>query len=187
MLDKIKNITAFCIDKYAWLLSLVLKINIVRLNKEKYTRKVVRRFYRDNEEAIYAKAMELSLSDVLTDEQKQRQYKSLKWFFGSLIFIVSFISCFPESILGIVIPCAIDITFFQACLYMAMQRILLLYGTSEDEHADQTESGMVTFVRPVQLSKAPSPIFVTESGMVTLVRPVQPSNLYLIVIQIIAI
>ena len=27
--------------KYAWLLSLVLRINIVRLNKERYTRKVV--------------------------------------------------------------------------------------------------------------------------------------------------
>ena len=127
-------------DKYAWLLSLVLKINVVRLNKEKYTRKVVRRFYPDNEDEVCGKALETSLSSVLTDKQKQQQYKSIKYSFGSMVFLVSFITCFPESILGIVIACAIDIAFFQACLYMAMQRIILLYGTAEDEHADETKS-----------------------------------------------
>ena len=140
MLDKIKNLIAYCLDKYAWLLSLVLKINVVRLNKERYTRKVVRRFYRDNEDEVFSKALETSLSDVLTDKQKQKQYKSIKRTFGSMVFLMSFATCFPESILGIVIACAIDIAFFQACLYMAMQRILLLYGTTEDEHADEVKS-----------------------------------------------
>ncbi len=140
MLDKIKKLVDYCLDKYAWLLSLVLKINVVRLNKEKYTRKVVRRFYPDSEDEVYGKAVETSLSNVLTDEQKNQHYKSLKWFFGSLVFLMSFVTCFPESIMGIVIACAIDIAFFQACLYMAMQRILLLYGTAEDERADETKS-----------------------------------------------
>ena len=140
MLDKIKNAVSFCLDKYAWLLSLVLRINVVRLNKKRYTRKVVRRFYRDNEEEVCQKAMETSLSSVLTDEQKRRQYKSLQWFFGSLVFLMSFITCFPDSIIGIVIACAIDIAFFQACLYMAMQRIMLLYGTPDDEHANATKT-----------------------------------------------
>ena len=53
---------------------------------------------------------------------------------------MSFITCFPDSIVGIVIGCVIDIAYFQACLYMAMQRILLLYGTPEDEHADETKA-----------------------------------------------
>lgn len=140
LLDKIKKLIAYCLDKYAWLLSLVLRINVVRLNKEKYTRKVVRRFYRDNADEVCAKALETSLSAVLTDKQKRRQYKSVKRTFGSMVFLVSFITCFPESIWGIVIACAIDIAFFQACLYMAMQRILLLYGTADDEHADETKS-----------------------------------------------
>ena len=140
MLDKIKKLVDYCLDKYAWLLSLVLKINVVRLNKERYTRKVVRRFYPDTEDEVYGKALETSLSNVLTDEQKNQHYKSLKWFFGSLVFLMSFVTCFPESIMGIVIACAIDIAFFQACLYMAMQRILLLYGTAEDERADETKS-----------------------------------------------
>ena len=140
MLDKIKKLVDYCLDKYAWLLSLVLKINVVRLNKERYTRKVVRRFYRDNEDEVFSKALETSLSDVLTDKQKQKQYKSIKRTFGSMVFLMSFATCFPESILGIVIACAIDIAFFQACLYMAMQRILLLYGTPDDEHADETKS-----------------------------------------------
>ena len=140
MLDKIKKLADYCLNKYAWLLSLVLRINFVRLDKEKYTRKVVRRFYRDNEDEMCGKALENSLSSVLTDEQKQRQYKSIKWTFGSMVFLMSFFTCFPESILGIVIACAIDIAFFQACLYMAMQRILLLYGTADDEHADETKS-----------------------------------------------
>jgi len=140
LLDKIKKLVDYCLDKYAWLLSLVLKINVVRLNKERYTRKVVRRFYPDSEDEVYGKAVEASLSNVLTDEQKNQHYKSLKWFFGSLVFLMSFVTCFPESIMGIVIACAIDIAFFQACLYMAMQRILLLYGTAEDERADETKS-----------------------------------------------
>lgn len=140
MIDKIKKLIAYGTDKYAWLLSLVLRINVVRLNREKYTRKVVHRFYPDNEDEVFSKAQETSLSSVLTDKQKQQQYKSIKRTFGTMVFLMSFATCFPESILGIVIACAIDIAFFQACLYMAMQRILLLYGTAEDEHTDETKS-----------------------------------------------
>ena len=140
MLDKIKKLIDYCLNKYAWLLSLVLRINVVRLNKERYTRKVVRRFCRDNEEEMCRKALETSLSSVLTDKQKKKQYKSIKWAFGSMVFLMSFITCFPESIMGIVIGCVIDIAFFQACLYMAMQRILLLYGTPDDEHSDETKT-----------------------------------------------
>ncbi len=140
MLDKIKKLIDYCLDKYAWLLSLVLRINVVRLNKERYTRKVVHRFCRDNEEEMFRKAQETSLSSVLTDKQQKRQYKSIKWAFGSMVFLMSFITCFPESIMGIVIGCVIDIAFFQACLYMAMQRILLLYGTPDDEHSDETKT-----------------------------------------------
>ena len=140
MLDKIKKLIDYCIDKYAWLLALVLKINVVRLDKEKYTRKVVRRFYRDNEQEMCDKAMATSLSSVLTDEQKQQQYKSIRWTFGSMVFLMSFITCFPESIPGIVIACVVDLAFFQACLYMAMQRILLLYGGRDEENDDETKS-----------------------------------------------
>ncbi len=140
MLDKIKQLIDYCLNKYAWLLSLVLKINVVRLDKKKYTCKVVRRFYRDEADEVCGKALATSLSSVLTDTQKQKQYKTIKRTFGSMIFLMSFFSCFPNSILGIVIACAIDIAFFQACLYMAMQRILLLYGTADDEHADETKS-----------------------------------------------
>lgn len=127
-------------DKYAWLLALVLRLDVVLLNKEKYTRKVVRRFYQGNEDEMCSKALETSLSSVLTDKQKKQQYKSIIRCFGFAVFVVSFITCFPESIWGIVIACAIDIAFFQACLYMAMQRILLIYGTAEDEHADEAKS-----------------------------------------------
>ena len=140
MLDKIKNLIDYCLNKYAFLLSLVLRINVVRLNKERYTRKVVHRFFRDNEDEVCRKALETSLSSVLTDKQKQQQYKSVIWTFGFMVFLMSFITCFPESVIGIVIGCIIDIAFFQACLYMAMQRILLLYGTPDDEHSDEAET-----------------------------------------------
>ncbi|MBR6489255.1 MAG: hypothetical protein IKT03_01835 [Muribaculaceae bacterium] len=112
----------------------------MRLNKERYTRKVVHRFFRDNEDEVCRKALETSLSSVLTDKQKQQQYKSVIWTFGFMVFLMSFITCFPESVIGIVIGCIIDIAFFQACLYMAMQRILLLYGTPDDEHSDEAET-----------------------------------------------
>ena len=118
----------------------MLRINVVRLNKERYTRKVVHRFFSDNEDEVCRKALETSLSSVLTDKQKQRQYKSVIWTFGFMVFLMSFITCFPESVIGIVIGCIIDIAFFQACLYMAMQRILLLYGTPDDEHSDEAET-----------------------------------------------
>ena len=140
MLDKIKNLIDYCLNKYAFLLSLVLRINVVRLNKERYTRKVVHRFFSDNEDEVCRKALETSLSSVLTDKQKQQQYKSVIWTFGFMVFLMSFITCFPESVIGIVIGCIIDIAFFQACLYMAMQRILLLYGTPDDEHSDEAET-----------------------------------------------
>ena len=140
MLDKIKKLIDFCLSKYAWLLSLVLRIDVVRLNKERYTRKVVHRFCRDNEDEVCRKALETSLSSVLTDKQKQQQYKSIKRTFGSMVFLMSFITCFPESILGIVIACVIDIAFFQACLYMAMQRIILLYGTPDGTLIDETKA-----------------------------------------------
>ena len=140
MLDKIKKLIDFCLNKYAYLLSLVLRINVVRLNKERYTRKVVHRFFSDNEDEVCRKALETSLSSVLTDKQKQQQYKSVIWTFGFMVFLMSFITCFPESVIGIVIGCIIDIAFFQACLYMAMQRILLLYGTPDDEHSDEAET-----------------------------------------------
>ena len=140
LLDKIKKFADYCLNKYAWLLSLVLKINVVRLNKERYTRKVVHRFCRDNEEEACRKALEESLSSVLTDKQKRRQYKSVLWTFGSMVFLMSFITCFPESVMGIVIGCVVDIAFFQACLYMAMQRILLLYDTGDGEPTDETKA-----------------------------------------------
>lgn len=140
LLDKIKKLVDYCVDKYAWLLSLVLKVSVVRLNKDRYTRKVVHRFFGDNADVVCRQALATSLSSVLTDEQKQQQYKSVKWTFGPLVFLMSFITCFPESVLGIVIGCAIDIAFFQACLYMAMQRILLLYGTADSEQTDETKA-----------------------------------------------
>ena len=78
LFDRIKNLVAYCLDKYAWLLSLVLKINVVRLNKERYTRKVVHRFCRDNEDEVYRKVLETSLSCVLSDKQK-RNWRSNVW------------------------------------------------------------------------------------------------------------
>lgn len=139
VIDKIKKWVAYCLDRYAWLLSLVLRINVVRLDKERYTRKVVRRFYGDDAVAVQDRALATSLSQVLTAEQQLRQYKSIKRTFGTLAFLMSFLTCFPESIPGIVVGCVVDIAFFQACLYMAMQRIILLYGTEGDEQADETE------------------------------------------------
>lgn len=137
MLEKITKLINFCTEKYAWLLSLLLKLNFVRLNKEKYTRKVIHRYYADTEEATVSKALETSLAEVLTDDQKDRQYKRLKHRFGLMVYLVSFLTCFPETLWGIVIACAIDIAFFQACLYMAMQRIMLIYSKAEDKNSDE--------------------------------------------------
>ncbi len=141
LLEKIKNVAFYCLDKYAWLLSQVMRIRVVRLDRDRYTRKVVHRFYRGDEEvAVCGKALATSLSGVLTDEQKRQQYKRITRAFGTMVFLMSFVTCFPESVAGIVIGCAIDIAFFQACLYMAMQRIIVLYGTPDGEKADETKS-----------------------------------------------
>ena len=56
MIEKVKKLITYCAAKYAWLLSLVLRFNVVRLNKERYTRKVVRRFYSDREDEVFATA-----------------------------------------------------------------------------------------------------------------------------------
>lgn len=131
-MNRVKKIYDSAFEKFEWLLSFLLRINKVHVDREKYVRKTVRRFCRDNEQEMFHQAMETSLADVLSEKQQKKAYRRIVSSHAWVVFLVSFVTCFPESIWGIVIACVIDFVLFQIALYHAMQLILILYGKSCD-------------------------------------------------------
>lgn len=140
MIEKIKKIFGWLMDKYQWLLSLLLKIDHVQLKRERFVRTVVHRYCKDNEDQAFTQAMETSLATVISAEQQDHFFKKIKRRFGTIVFITSFVTCFPEGIVGMVIAVIIDLAIFQACLYIAMQQIMQLYGQSSDYDDNEEEN-----------------------------------------------
>ncbi|MCQ2287943.1 MAG: hypothetical protein MJZ74_02490 [Muribaculaceae bacterium] len=140
MLEKIKNLFDYLMDRYEWLLTRLLKINSVKVKRERYVRRVVRRFYSDeNEEEMVQKALDTSLSQVLTEEQQRKCYKSIINRFAVVVFVTSFVTSFPEDLWSIVVAIVVDLAIFQVALYIAMQQIMQLYGEGLDltDHEDE--------------------------------------------------
>lgn len=140
MFSRISQFVNYLIAKYEWLLRQLLKINVVQVRRERIVRKVVHRFFRDNEEEMYEKAMSTSLASILTEEQQDKCHRSIIRRFGIMVFVMSFFTSFPESMWGIVLACALDLAFFQACLYIAMQQIMQIYGMDVNLKENKSES-----------------------------------------------
>ena len=128
MFSRITNLVNYLIGRYEWLLRQLLKINVVQVKREKIARNIVHRYFKDNEEEMYEKAMSTSLASILTEEQQDKCHRRIIRRFGLMVFVMSFATSFPESIWGIVIAIVLDLAFFQACLYIAMQQIMQVYG-----------------------------------------------------------
>lgn len=124
----------YLFDKYEWLLSFLLKIKDVKVNKEKFTRAVVKHFYKKQDrDAMFQKAMETSLCDVLSPEQQRKYYKRMMWQYGSAVFLTSFFLTFvPDIVWVTILSCVVDLVIFQCLLFIAMQKTLILYGEECD-------------------------------------------------------
>lgn len=131
----------WALKQYEALMALILKGRHVQVNREKYTRKLVARFYgKDStqaQEELVSKAMEGSLLDILNDDQRKRAYKTLRWRYGIIVFLVSFfMTTVPDNMWIIIASCAIDLYIFQCMQFRAMQKIMMLWGKPIDLNAN---------------------------------------------------
>lgn len=145
MLDNTKKhiarISDYLFNKYEWLISLLLKLNFVKVDKERYIRRIVKKFYGDDCQQQIDVALETSLSDVLTEKQQWKVYRRMMWKYGFIVFCVSFaLTLVPEDLFFTILSCALDLAIFQCFMFIAMQKILLLYGDGCDMHNDETKS-----------------------------------------------
>lgn len=131
----------FFTDKYQILLLYLFKFKFVKVNKEKFIRKVVKRFFIENENEMVERALNTSLSEILTEQQKKKYYRRMLWNYGSMVFFVSFtLTLSPEDLLYSIISGALDIIFFQCALYIVMQKIMFLYGKGDDARREETKN-----------------------------------------------
>lgn len=140
-----KKFVTQCIDYftqvYEWLMALILKGRHVQVNREKYVRSLVARFFasstEEEREQLVRQAMEGSPLDVLTEKQVEKSYRSLRWRYGLIVFCVSFfMTTVPDNVWVIIASCAIDLYIFQCMQFRAMQKIMMLYGQPIDLNAN---------------------------------------------------
>lgn len=130
---RITTITNYLFNKYERLISLLLKLNFVKVNKERYIRKTVVRCYGKDSEQKQEEALATSLTEVLTEQQQKKVYRRMMWRYGMMVFAASFVFALaPEDMYSTIISCVLDLVVFQCLLFNAMQKILLLYGDDCD-------------------------------------------------------
>lgn len=158
-----KKLIDYFVQKYEWLMSLILKSHHVQVNRQKYIRSLVRRYHSklkaDEQEQLIRRAIEGTPLDVLDDHQLKRAYNRLRWHYGTIVFWVSFfMTTVPDNVWIIILSCAIDLYIFQCMTFRSMQKIMILYGQQLDLNAD-TDNGIETILETdrsgVMLGKYP--------------------------------
>lgn len=129
---------------YEHLLSYLLRIDLLQVRRDRFTHKVIS-YIRAEDKGLFEEAMQTSIFDVLTPKECHRYYVHMMKKYALAVFVVSFVTTFPESLSGMVIACVIDFVLFQAVLYRAMQSMLLLYGKDCDLNADENK-GVQTII-----------------------------------------
>lgn len=137
---KIKTIINSIAQRYEWLLSQLLRIRFNKVNRELYIRTLIEKHHPQRKEELIEQAIETSPAEVLGEEISRKVYKRMMLKYGTMVFLVSFLTTFPESLLLMILACAFDLIFFQSILFIAMQKIMMLYGTSVDLHKEESES-----------------------------------------------
>lgn len=142
IIAKTKTFADYLFEKYEWAISFLLRIHKVKVDRERYTRRIVSRYYRGDEaEAKIQQALNSSLCEVLTERQQRKVYLRMMWRYGLTVFFISFIlTLTPEDWWIVAIACVLDFVLFQCFLFIAMQKIMLLYGEDCDLKNDETRS-----------------------------------------------
>lgn len=142
MSNKIGSLIAYFTQKYEWLMSLLLKSHHVQVNREKYLRKLVKKFHgrksTDEQQQLLQQALNGSPMDILDELQIRKAYRNLRSHYGWIVFFVSFfMTTVPDNIWIIVLSCAIDLYIFQCMVFRSMQKIMILYGQPLDLNEDE--------------------------------------------------
>lgn len=140
IITKIKDIINYCAGRYEWLLSLLLRVRYNKVNRDKYISTLIAKHYPDQKDELIKRAIETSPAAVLGEEASKKEYRKMMRKYGMMVFFVSFLTTFPEDLWLMILACAFDLIFFQSILFIAMQKIMMLYGTSVDLHNSEKES-----------------------------------------------
>ena len=132
MLEFLTRCQNYITPKYEMLMALILRGRHVRVNREKYIHKLVRRFDTPFES--------------LSTKQRNKAYRSICWHYGLRVFLVSFLmTTVPDILWVIILSCIIDLYLFQCLVYRAMQKIMILYGKTVDLDSN-TDAGVQTIL-----------------------------------------
>lgn len=136
----VKDIINKALGVYQWLLSLLLKIKIGKVNRKQYLTSVLKKYLPEDDGSKLELALNGSLSSVLTDTQLRRIYRHMMWRYGALVFTVSFVLTLTPDILWITLLAGVlDLAVFQLVLFIAMQKIMILHGQNCDLHSNAEE------------------------------------------------
>lgn len=134
---KIRTIIPRITQLYHRLLKLVLTSRMVKVNRERYIRKLIRRYYPHatptEQEQIVQYALSESMLGLLDERQQQKAFRRLCWHYGTIVFWVSFFTTtVPDNAPCIILACIIDLYIYQCMDFRAKQKILILYGFGID-------------------------------------------------------
>lgn len=136
-----KNLIDKAMACYQWLLSLLLKLKWGKVNRKQYLSSIVEKHFPKDDGALLQKALEGSLTDILTEIQLKKIYRRMMWRYGVLVFFVSFVLTLTPDILWVTLLAGVmDLAIFQMVMFIAMQKIMMLYGQECDLHSDAEES-----------------------------------------------
>lgn len=125
---------------YEWLLSLLLKIKIGKVSRSQYVSSLVAKYHPEDDGTLLQTALNDSLTCVLTEKQLRKIYRRMMWRYGSFVFFVSFVLTLTPDILWITLLAGVlDLAIFQLVLFIAMQKIMMLYGNDCDLHTNAEE------------------------------------------------
>lgn len=125
---------------YEWLLSLLLKIKIGKVSRRHYLSSLVAKYHPEDDGTLLQTALNDSLTRVLTEKQLRKIYRRMMWRYGSFVFFVSFVLTLTPDILWITLLAGVlDLAIFQLVLFIAMQKIMMLYGNDCDLHTNAEE------------------------------------------------
>ncbi len=142
MLSLIKRIADDLTDRYIKLLAVLLRVRFNKVNRHKYIGKLVKQHHPDDDGTLLEQAVKESPLAVLSEEQCRKSYRSLIVTSGWIVFLASFaLTLVPDLLWVNILAAVVDLAIFQSVLYVAMQKIMILYGGSEfDIHSDEKNS-----------------------------------------------
>ena len=120
MKEKLMALIDWGVAQYDALLAQLLRIPGLRISREDFARK--------------------HRLDELTMEEKDRLYSRLRRRYGAMVFCISFLlTLTPDNVAIICLACALDLALFQCVLFVAMQHIMIIYGTDVDLKTNHEE------------------------------------------------